>query len=202
MTSAAGAPSARAIFRTARGPVSPARAWEPESAQQPAFSKARSQPLNGRDQERQCLAGTGLCRGQYIFTVQRRRYRGRLDRRRGSEMQLCQLLLEPSRQRQIFELCQNDFFLSWSSVSRRKSALIRLPKTLENASGDWWRASREGTTEAALIGSALNETEAGKAGIGSNCRSMSLASGRSQKRLQTMYHSSQHLSCRRLSSNR
>src|SRR5271165_941598 len=62
-------------------------------------------------------------------------------------MEVCQLLLESSRQRHVFELCQNDLFF----LERRLARCIR-------------DASREDTTEAArILFGAENETEAGKA---------------------------------------
>ena len=104
------------------------------------------QPFDHRDQEGQRLAGAGLRRRQYVFALECGRDRGRLDRRRGNEMEVCQLLLEPSRQGHIFELCQTDFSF-WRGVSR----------------GSIQDASRDDTTEAArFVFGAENETEAGK----------------------------------------
>ena len=83
------------------------------------------QAFDDRDQKSQRLAGAGLCRGQYIFTFHRGRYRGRLNRRRGSEMELCQLLLEPSRQGHIFELCQTIFSFLERRLARKSA--VRFP---------------------------------------------------------------------------
>jgi hypothetical protein len=89
-------------------------------------------------------------------------------------MELCQLLLEASRQGHIFKLCQSIFtFLGEASREIAYEMLVAkmLLKPLE-------------------LYSALNETEAGKAGnqikVRIGCR---YASGRSQKRLYELYHS-------------
>ncbi len=87
----------------------------------------RRQPFDHGDQERQGLAGTGLRRRQYVFALKGGGNSGRLDRRRGSEMELCQLLLEPSRQGHIFKLCQNDFFFL-GEASREEAYKMRVAK--------------------------------------------------------------------------
>src|SRR5579862_21698 len=92
------------------------------------------QALEHRDQERQGLARSGLRGCQYVFPLKRGRDGGRLDRRRGDEVELCQLLLESSRQGHFFELCQT-IFSFWRGVSR-------------NCIRD---ACREDTAEAALL---------------------------------------------------
>src|SRR5208283_1557051 len=88
----------------------------------------RCQAFDDRNQERQRLAGAGLRSGQDVFTFECGRDRGRLDRRRGREMEVEQLLLECSRQGHIFELCQNDsYFLGGAS----RSAYARREHTTE-----------------------------------------------------------------------
>ena len=72
-------------------------------------------PFDDRDQKSQRLASAGLRRGEYVSTFQRGRYSGRLNWCRGGEMELCQLLLEPSRQGHVFELFQTIFFLGEAS---------------------------------------------------------------------------------------
>ena len=114
-----------------------------------ALRQPRCELLDHRNQERQRLAGAGLGRGKYVFTLQCGRNRGRLYRRRGSEMELCQLLLEPSRQGHIFKLCQT--ICSFLEGRLAKSAYkMRVAKILLKPLN-------------CLFG-AENETEAGKAG--------------------------------------
>ena len=60
-------------------------------------------------------------------------------------MELCQLLLQGSRQGHIFKLCQNDFFLS-GEASREEAAITVVP-----GGEDLLRASREDTAVAARL---------------------------------------------------
>jgi hypothetical protein len=65
-------------------------------------------------------------------------------------MELCQLLLEPSRQGHVFELCQTIIFLG--EASREEVRRSRGPDEFCCIRwGDGWRASRGGATEAALV---------------------------------------------------
>jgi len=86
----------------------------------------RGKSFDNRDQKSQRLASTSLCCGEYVSTFQRGRYGGRLNRRRISEMELCQLLLEPGRQGHVFELCQTIFFLG--EASREEVRRSRRPR--------------------------------------------------------------------------
>ncbi len=166
MTSAAGvALRSRSFSYCSWTCIASSRVGTRISAETCRCGSSSGQAFDHRDQKGQRLAGAGLCRGQYVFTFQRGRYRGRLNRRRGSEMELCQLLLESSRQGHIFELCQNDFFFL-GEASREEVRRYQVSEgVLARSRSDRWRASREDTTEAALIlFGAENETEAGKAG--------------------------------------
>ena len=86
----------------------------------------RGKPFDDRDQKSQRLASTSLGCGEYVSTFQRGRYGGRLNRRRGGEVELCQLLLEPSRQGHVFEMCQTIFFLG--EASREEVRRSRRPR--------------------------------------------------------------------------
>ena len=149
MTSAAGAAlRSRSFSYCSWTCIASSRVGTRMSAENFPRRTLRRQAFDHRDQVRQRLAGAGLRRSEYVFSLKCRRDSGRLDRHRGNEMGVCQLLLEPSRQGHIFELSQTNFSF-WRGVSR----------------GCIQDASREDTTEAALIlFGAENETEAGKGG--------------------------------------
>ena len=125
-------------------------------------------PFQYRNQERQGLSGAGLRCRQNVFSFQRGRDCGRLNRRRNGEMELRQLLLETSRQGHIGKFCQNDlFFLREASREGAVVVFRRISCSWRNVAGESRRYF-----EAARFCLALeNQTEAGKTGDRINCRS-------------------------------